>query len=470
MKKILSFLLVLILVISLCACGDGETKSEAATGLQVGYCKVDVTPDFEVGLGGYSDAETRTATGVVDHVYTSCIAVTSGEDTILLLTIDTCGLNWTDKQNMRLVLANATKVPKDNIFIGATHGHNCPALSAYPNAQRYTDFLNNKSIEAANFAMEDRSAATLYRTKAEHEGLNFVRHYTLEDGTLVDNSGANGNIDKIIGHPMDADKEMILLKFDRADEKKKDILTVHWQAHPDDASEIGYNMLSPGFIGPLRNKLEKDTGMHVAYFNGASGNLNRKSKYKAEQHDLDFYEYGEKLAQLAAGMLPSLEAVEGTEIKTGRGVLDVPVDHSWDHMLSQANEVYEVWKAEGKEVGDALGEKYDFSSVYQARAIRSRVNLGQTIGMDMGVFSIGDIGFTEGTYEMFSTNAMFVKANSPFETTVVITGNSTYMPAEICYSYRSYESDTGFYAQGAAEMMADEYVAMLKALKTPTEG
>lgn len=463
MKKILPFVLVLILLLSLCACGS-DTQ-EAADGLQVGYCKVDVTPDFEVGLGGYSDAETRTGTGVVDHVYTTCIAITSGQDSILLLTIDTCGLGWSEKQNLRLVLSNATEVPKDNIFIGATHGHNAPALSGYPNAQRYVDLLNNKSIEAANAAMADRSSATLSRAKAEHEGLNFVRHYTLEDGTPVDNSGANGNIDKIIGHPMDADKQMIVLKFDRADEKKKDILTVHWQAHPDDASEIGYNMISPGFIGPLRNKLEKDTGMHVAYFNGASGNLNRNSKYTAERHNLDFYEYGEKLAELAAGMLPSLTPVEGTQIKTGRDTLNVPVDHSWDHMLAAANEVYEVWKSQGKEIGDALGKKYDFSSVYQARAIRSRCNLGQYIGMDMGVFSIGELGFTEGTYEMFSTNAMFVKANSPFETTVVITGNYTYMPAEICYTYRSYESDTGFYAQGSAEMMADHYVAMLKGLK-----
>jgi hypothetical protein len=86
--------------------------------------------------------------------------------------------------------------------------------------------------------------------------------------------------------------------------------------------------------------------------------------------------------------------------------------------------------------------------------------------MEMGVFSIGDIGFTEGTYEMFSTNALYVKQNSPFETTVVITGNYSYMPAQICYSYRSYESDTGFYAEGSAETMAEQYVKMLKELKS----
>lgn len=468
MKKCISILFVLVMILGLCACSGKEKKEETPAGLQVGFGKVDLTPEFDVGLGGYSDAESRSATELQDHIYTTCIAITSGEDTILLYTIDICGLSRSDKENIRLVASGATGVPKENVFIGATHGHNCPALVGYPNAAKYTEHFHAVAISAATMAMGDRAPATMYRAKAEHEGMNFVRHYTLDDGTFVDNSGANPYIDRIVGHPMEKDKQMILLKFDREGDKK-DILTVHWQAHPDDASQIGYNAISPGFIGPLRNKLERDTGMHVAYFNGASGNMNRDSKYKAEKHNLDFYEYGEKMAELAAGMLPSLELVNGIEIKTTRYVLECKVDHSWDHMLAQANEVYDVWKSQGKEVGDALGKKYDFSSVYQARAIRSRSQMGPVIAMEMGAFSIGDVGFTTGTYEMFSTNALFVKENSPFETTVVITGNYTYVPAEICYTYRSYECDTGFYAQGSAEQLADQYVAMLKELYEPSE-
>ena len=459
MKRKFAIVLALVCILALCGCG-GKQAEEKPKGLQVGYAKMDLTPEFDVGLGGYSDAETRTSTGIQDHIYTTCIAVTSGEETILLFTIDICGLNRSDKENIRLVVSGATDVPKENIFIGATHGHNCPALTGYPNSGKYTEFFHSVAMNAATAAMADRAGATMYRAKAKHEGMNFVRHYTLDDGTFVDNSGANGNIDRIVGHPMEKDNEMILLKFDREGDKK-DILTVHWQAHPDDASSIGYNMISPGFIGPLRNKLEKDTGMHVAYFNGASGNQNRDSKFKEEKHNLDFYDYGEKMADLAAGMLPTLTQVTGTQIKLARYVLDVEVDHSWDHMLAQANQVYDVWKTQGKEAGDALGKTYGFSSSYQARAIRSRANMGQIISMEMGVFSIGDVGFTTGTYEMFSTNALYVKENSPFETTVVITGNYSYVPAKICYTYRSYESDTGFYAEGAAEALAEQYVKML---------
>ena len=465
MKQFFALLLTVVVVLGLCACGNASPKeTEPYTGLQVGYGKVNITPGYVVGLGGYSDAETRFHNGMLDYVYTTCLAISSGDETILWYTVDTCGLGRNDKQSMRAAVSRATDIPEDKIFIGATHGHNCPALSGYPNADQYNTELLRWMGEAGQAALADRAPATFYRAKAAHEGMNFVRHYTLDDGTFLANADAGKVEDRLVGHPMESDDQMIVLKFDREGEKK-DILTVHWQTHPDSASTIGYNLISPGFIGPLRNKLEKDTGMLVAYYNGASGNQNPDSRIDDEAHNLKWDAYGEKLAELARGMLDSMEPVEGTQIKTTHKIVDLNVDHSWDHMLNAANEVYDIWKSRGKEAGDEAGKQYGFSNVYQARAIRSRCNMGAIISMDARAFSIGNVGFTTGTYEMFSTNAMFVKENSPFETTVIVTGNSSYMPAQVAYTYRNYEVDTGFYAEGSAEKMADEYVAMLKELK-----
>lgn len=465
MKRSLAMFLALSMVLLLCACGGSAEKSGTG-GLKAGYAKVNLTPGYVTGLGGYSDAETRASTGFLDYIYVTCIAVNSGEETILLYTIDTCGLGRNDKDPIRAVVSRTTGVPEDKIFIGATHGHNCPALTGYANADQFTSDLHKLCAQAGTEALADMAPATFHRAKADHEGMNFVRHYVLDDGTYLANSDARGLEDRLIGHPMETDPEMILLKFDREGDKK-DILTVHWQAHPDSASTIGYTLISPGFIGPLRNKLEKDTGMLVAYFTGASGNQNIDSRIPAEKHDLEWDAYGEKLAELAVGMMDSFVPVEGTQIKTANQIVNADVDHSWDHMLNEANEIYTLWKSTDKETGDEAGKKYGFSSVYQARAIRSRANMGKIISMDVRAFSIGDVGFTTGTYEMFSTNSMFVKENSPFETTVIITGNSSYVPAQVGYTYRNYEVDTGFYAEGTGELLADAYVAMLKELKQP---
>jgi len=468
MKRLFILLLALTMTVSLLACGSSgseETQPKTPEGLQVGYAKINITPDYPVGLGGYSDAESRTAQGFVDYIYTTCIAVTSGEETILLFTIDNCAAAVSLQSKIRNTVSPGTGIPEDKIFIGATHGHNCPSTGSYDNATKYVANLQSWCLEAAQTALADRSSATLLRAKAEHAGMNFVRHYTLDDGTFTDSGGASAaGAARLVGHPMPTDPQMVMLKFDRADDKK-DILMVNWQAHPDSASEIGYNQISPSWIGPMRNKLEKDTGMHVAYFTGASGNQVKESKIPAENNGYTWFEYGEALADCAFSMIDKLEPVEGIGIKYTQTTMAVDVDHSWDHLLAEANQVYDLWKSAGKSAGDALAKTYNMSSSYHARAIRSRAAMGKTIDMELRVFCIGDVGFTTGTYEMFSNSGLYVKENSPFETTFLITGNSSYVPADIAYTYRGYEADTGYYARGVAEQLAEKYVEMLKSIK-----
>ena len=464
MKKILCLLLAMVMTLSLCACaGSGETNEDgeaAVAGLQAGFGRENVTPDYPVGLGGYSDAETRTSQGFVDYIYTTCIAVTSGEDTVLMFTIDTCAVAKNFADNIRDKVADAVGVPKENIFASGTHCHSAPSLSGYDNAAKYKADLLDACLKAAQTAMADRSPAQLKTATPEFEGMNYVRHYLMADGSY---SGSNfGDSSKgYVAHAAEADPQMVLVQFDRADDKK-DILMVNWQAHPDSASEIGYNTIAASWIGPLRTKLEALSGMDVAYFTGPSGNLTKESKIPEEKSGLSWREYGEKMADLTNEALSQLQPMEGTAIKTTGTMYTVEIDHSWDHMLPQANEVYDLWKSAGKSAGDALGKTYGFTSSYQARAIRSRASMGETTQLEVNAFCIGGVGFTTGTYEMFSTNAMFVKENSPFAVTFLMTGNSGYIPSEQAFEYRCYEADTGYYAKGTAEKLADNYVAMLK--------
>ena len=117
------------------------------------------------------------------------------------------------------------------------------------------------------------------------------------------------------------------------------------------------------------------------------------------------------------------------------------------------------------EAGDALGKTYGFTSSYQARAIRTRAAKGVSETMEIHAFRIGDIGFISGVMEMFSNCGIYVRENSPFETTFICTGNSGYIPNEAAYDYRSYEADTGYYARGTCEALAEKYVELLNDIK-----
>lgn len=463
MKKTVTLLLVLTLVLGMCACaggGDaGQSTEPAAEGLQVGFAKVNITPSYSVSLGGYGDESTRLSEGFVDRLYATCLALTYGEETILVYTIDNQSMGHEIANVFRKSITKATGIPAEKIYLGVTHTHSAPVKSG-----QYKDDLREWLAEAGQKALADRAPATVLAGTKDIPGMNFDRHYKTDKGTYFGPSF--GTVDgAIVGHATETDPQMVLVKFDYTDESKKDILMVNWQAHPTEASSIGYNQMSASFIAPLREELENLSGMQVAYFTGASGNLVMESQIESEKHGLDWKAYGTKMGQLAYEAMSELTPAEGTGIKTQRVMFTVDIDHSWDYMVEQAEEVMNTWRTMSKAAGDALAKTYGFTSSYQANAIVNRSKKPLTEQMEINAFSVCGVGFTTGTYEMFATSGKYVKTNSPFDVTFIITGNQYYIPVPEAYDYRSYEADTSHYAKGTAEKLAEAYVAMLSNVK-----
>jgi hypothetical protein len=245
------------------------------------------------------------------------------------------------------------------------------------------------------------------------------------------------------------------------------VVLVNWQAHPDFSTYLGFNQIAADFVGPLRDELERLSGAQVAYFTGASGNVTPLSKVAEENKfkGIEWREYGTELGKLAYEGLAGLKPVEGSGIETRRRMVSVDIDRSWDYMLEQANEVYDLWKSAGDEAGAVLAKSYGFTSVFQARAIRDRTARGTTEELQANAFRVGGIGFASCTYEMFAQNGAAIKENSPYEITLVISSNSSYIPNDAAFEYRCYEADTGFYARGTAERMVDNFVEMLKEMQ-----
>ena len=433
-------------------------------GLYAGFAKIDITPDYQVGIGGYSNAESRRSEMVEERIYTTCIALTDGDETILLYTIDNCACDHGMAEKIRAAVTPVTGIAGEKIFCSATHGHNCPSFGGYPEAAQYVaDFLE-ACVKAAQQALADRSKAQLLAVKKGVYGMNFVRHAVLKDGRVL-SPGVGATPDNpAVSYVTEPDRELQLLKFQR-EEFKKDILLMNWQGHPDQARKIGFNSICAGYPGPLRDVLGALSGCLVAYFTGADGNTSYESRVKTDMHGMSWRQYAGHMANIANDLLEKLEPVEGSGIATSRRMVEVQIDHSWDHMLPQANEIFELWKATDKPTGDAAGKQYGFSSVYQARAIRSRASMDKTRLLEVNAFRVGGVGFTTGTYEMFSDAGIDIRKRSPYKYTFLMTGNSSYIPSEKSHDYRCYEADTGFYLKGTAELLVDNYVEMLKEIQ-----
>ena len=142
-----------------------------------------------------------------------------------------------------------------------------------------------------------------------------------------------------------------------------------------------------------------------------------------------------------------------------------PVDHSWDHTFPQAREVMDLMNTKGQKAATALCKEYNFTSHHQARTIIERAQVGDALQWELRAFRVGDLGFTTGTYEMWSESGKYVKDNSPFPVTFIITGNLIYIPQAYAFDYRSYEADTTYFTKGTAEALEQEYVDLLNSIK-----
>jgi len=230
MKKLLSLILALTLVLSLCACtpadSDGTAGSDTAdtTGaaeggtLLVGYGRADITPMESVPLMGYGTTERRMSTGFKSYLYQVALAVTDSEgDTAIVIAADACWFNSATAKSIRQQIENELGVPADNIIISACHQHSAPDMynNAAPSGIEYKEavFIPG-AVEAAKAALENRAPATVQATSVETENMNFVRQYIMSDGSYAGDNYGDWTLTPV-SHETDVDNELQLIKFIR---------------------------------------------------------------------------------------------------------------------------------------------------------------------------------------------------------------------------------------------------------------
>jgi hypothetical protein len=311
--------------------------------------------------------------------------------------------------------------------------------------------------------MADRKPAKMYGGSIETQGMNFVRHYLMNDGTYAgDNFGSTASGYK--SHATEVDNVLQLIKFTR--EGDNDIYLTNFQCHPHQTGGSTKYDLSADVVGEYRTAMENALGCEVVYLSGAGGNVNSHSRIKEEQATPDWKAWGKKLADYA-------QQVEFTELKTGKvqaavASFEAEINHADDANAAICKELNTRWN-NGEityEEVKTLGKNYglDLNSPYHAGAIASRANMGRSHTFNIWAYSFGDVGLIAFPGEQFDTNGKFIKENSPFAMTIVATkanGENGYFPSEFAFGHGSYEVDTTKYVVGTAEKLADTYVAML---------
>ncbi len=482
MKKLLAFLLVAVMVLSLWGCSQAGTKEETVdldvNGFQVGYCRVVINPIKAIPLSGYGNPQSRYFTEVGEDITATVVAISDGEGShILLVSTDISTAQSGFMRGLAPAISQKTGVPEDKIIVAGCHSHAAPDVTYTdePAVVEYNTMAAGKIVDAAVAALKDRKPAQMYTGSVETEGLNFVRHYksVTDEGETVyfgDNFGT-AIINDTTVHTTEADPTMHLLKFTR--EGGEDVVIVNWRAHPHFDDGSARTLLSSDYIGSFRNAFEDQTGVNVVFFQGAAGNINSSSYISRERRTVNGRTFGTLLAGYA------IEGITNnmTKVDTGR------IQHQQVEYSPQVKKVDSVMYSQAMMISslyDQMGNTQDFKDIMATTQIRSRYhanaiisNAGLTEGnakMTLNAVSIGeDFAFVTFPGEMFDTISVNVEEGSPYDSTMFI-GYSVhhvgYIPSLIAFEYTSYETDITRYEAGTGEAVGEQFIKMLTELKT----
>ena len=473
MKKLISVILILALALTLFACGGKEGGKK--DGLYISFGRQNIMPDMSIPtpMGGYGATDTRLSTEYMDYLMATCLAITEGDETVLIYTQDLIQCYPDFFNGGRKAVSEATGIPENRIFFAATHTHSAPdttkALGTNEAIDAYYEIWREGVVNAAKDAIADQKKVTsMGAAHVETEKLAYVRHYRLIDGSYAGDNFGNWQAGPIEDYADEADEQMVLLQIDREGQDKP-IVLMNFQVHACITGGATLTTLSADVIGSVRTYLEKTQDMHFAYFTGAAGNQNLTTKIAADVNNLDYKSYGETLGNYALEAMKSLEKVEGTDLKINQQVYTGDINHAMEDKYDKAKEVYDLYNQTGdRDAANKKAVEYGFASVYHCNAVVRRKEMPLTMDMEINAISIGDFALITAPYEMFSTEGIKIKSESPYKYTFILTNageNRGYIPNQKMYQEGCYESHTANYAPGTAEKVADRFLQMLKELK-----
>ena len=474
MKKWICFVLAFVLTLGLVACGGSGNEGPSTQGgdtasasLQVGFGRESVMPDGPVHLAG-GDASKRISDSIKDTLYVTCVALKKGDQTILVYTMDIITADDSVVDPIKVAVSSATGVPQENILMNATHTHGSVSIrSNWDGVDTYRRLFKESMVYAATNAIKDLAPAEVYHGGVHTDGLAFVRHYKLSDGSYAGSNFGNFGNGIIVGHSSEADGELQIVNFVRAG--KKDVMMISFPAHATFASTSD-TFISADFPSPTRQYIEQNSDALVAYFIAAAGDQVPTSKIKEEsKYNGQYVEYGKALGKYAVDALPNLTKLESTSIKLSTKTVTYPSNKDKLELLPYTGAVISAAKKHGNIAAKtvAVARENGFSSYFEAAAIKNRVSLPATLSMDLRVMTIGSLGFVFAPYEMFGTQGMYIKENAPCDTTFIITcseGAMGYLPSQLGVQIGCYEACVSQFEYGTAEKLADDFVNMLKDL------
>ena len=240
-------------VLWMAAGGDTPPPAQAQASLRVGAAVRVITPDPLLPISGGMGTP-KPARAKEGELTARAVVFQKGDTTLAMVGLDLLGFPSVLGNRVR---AKVPRIPGDNILIGATHTHSAPDAYAFPDGKgghtaslAYLDLVCEQAAAAINAALDGLQPAWLKTASGEARGRIAYNYYA----------------------PDLYDRRMGVIQAIRPADGTTIATVVNYAIHPEVlGTEAG--ICSPDAIGPLCERLQKETGGIAVFLNGAQGGM-----------------------------------------------------------------------------------------------------------------------------------------------------------------------------------------------------
>ncbi len=446
--------------------------------LQVGFGRVDITPQNGVNVAGYLIE--RLADGILDNIELNAIAIKKGDKTAILITADVVGIVRAYAELCKDAIVEHTGLPRDAIFLHATHSHTSIRMtldSCVNNAEtiEYNKFTIKKFAQVARLALDDLKDAKVGYAISKAERVGFNRRYLMKDGSYETNPGVNNpNVDKVVGITDDA---LNVLRFVRDD--GMNYVIANYGNHPD---TIGGTKVSGDWPSLARRRFERAMeNTKCIFFNGCQGDINHiiVQPQGGDMNGLtiDFdsvprgYTQAKHIGNVVAGgimqIYEKVKFIEVDEIAFSQQEIQIPLNKADPKELPQAKRIIELHE-QGRDNELPYSGMMLTTVIAEARRKVRLENSPESVPLLLSVLRIGNIGIVGLPGEPFAGIGLEIKDTKDYDIVLpmcAVNAYESYFPMKSSFEEGGYEAKSSIFKSSVADLLVDNSKRILKQLK-----
>jgi hypothetical protein len=428
---------------------------------RIGTARVEITPPVGIYSRTWGSAKHDVAEGVHRPALASCLVFQTldTKSELVFLTLDSCCTDNREVAAIRAAILKRFDLQPEQLMFHPSHSHSLPFLTrrmaGRPGGEILAAYLD--SLPAICFGLIEQARASraegIVSWAYGRCGLAFNRD-AVDPASGRDICGLNLT--------EQADDTLLLGRIAGMDGTIRATI-VNYACHPVSLGG-GNRLLSPDYIGAMREIVERDTGGAICVFmHGASGDLTPRRSYeaKAEVADQNGRELGYAALSLLTGMCPpgqvlQYQGVEESGTPLGIWRLTPRTDISTTLSGKFVSTQFPLLPFPTREELEAelatATERYAIERLERSLARRAQVGDGPDSDFHFTVWRLGEAFLVSTPAESYSKFQIDLRREFPDTTVAVLNlsdGTTTYLPLPESFGRDVYQARIAFYKPDA---------------------